>query len=280
MQQVTSFSKKTLRLGNDVINLATPVCMGIINVTPDSFYAESRNTSTDLLSTAGRQLEEGATILDLGGYSSRPGAIDIPEDEEINRVIPALKTLIDQFPGIHVSVDTFRSEVARIAIEEGAEMINDISGGEGDEKMFDLVASKEVAYVMMHMRGTPQTMNQFTNYDNLIPDLENYFQSKLTFLEGLGVSNIVIDPGIGFAKTANQSLEIIKNLRNFDKLNKPVLVGVSRKSLIRNILEVSTEDALNGTTVLNTIALLNGASILRVHDVKPAVETIKLVAQL
>lgn len=224
-------------------------------------------------------MTEGATILDIGGYSSRPGAEDISVEEELERVIPAISLLRKNFPDAYLSLDTFRAEVARVAIEEGVQMVNDISGGEGDPSMFDLIASKKVAYVLMHMKGTPQTMNSLTSYDNLMGELEGYFVSKLNQLSKMNVHNIVIDPGIGFAKTADQSFEIIKNLRIFDKLSKPLLVGVSRKSFIRKILDVNSEEALNGTTVLHTIALLNGASILRVHDVKEAMEAIKLVKQ-
>lgn len=280
VEQDTLFSKKTLTLGDDVIDLTTPICMGILNITPDSFYEKSRKSSDAIIAQAGQYLEEGASILDVGGYSSRPGAEHISLEEELQRVIPAVRNIISHFPGTHISIDTFRAEVASAAIEEGADMVNDITGGEGDPDMFNLVASKNVGYVLMHMRGTPQTMKNLTDYSNLLEEITEYFRSRISVLDKLNVNKIVIDPGIGFAKTADQSFEIIKNLRIFDILKKPVLVGVSRKSLIQKILGNTSGDALNGTTVLNTVALLNGASILRVHDVKYAMEAIKLVKEL
>jgi dihydropteroate synthase len=280
VEQDTLFSKKTLTLGGDVIDLTTPICMGILNITPDSFYEKSRKSGDAIIAQAGQYLEEGASILDVGGYSSRPGAEHISLEEELQRVIPAVRNIISHFPGTHISIDTFRAEVASAAIEEGADMVNDITGGEGDPDMFNLVASKNVGYVLMHMRGTPQTMKNLTDYSNLLEEITEYFRSRISVLDKLNVNKIVIDPGIGFAKTADQSFEIIKNLRIFDILKKPVLVGVSRKSLIQKILGNTSGDALNGTTVLNTVALLNGASILRVHDVKYAMEAIKLVKEL
>ena len=263
-----------------MIDLTTPICMGILNVTPDSFYDKSRKSGKAIIAQAGQYLEEGASIIDVGGYSSRPGAEHISEEEELQRVIPAIRNLISHFPGTHLSVDTFRAGVAGKAIEEGADMVNDITGGEGDSEMFNLVATQKVGYVLMHMRGTPQTMKNLTDYSNLIEEISEFFRSRISLLSELGTTEIVIDPGIGFAKTADQSFEILKNLIIFDILKKPVLVGVSRKSLIQKILKNTSGDALNGTTVLNTVALLNGASILRVHDVKYAMEAIKLVKQL
>ena len=263
------------------MELSQPKVMGIINVTPDSFFSGSRKRSiTEIMHTAEKMLAEGATFLDIGGYSSRPGAEDISESEELKRVLTPLKTLRAEFPDAILTIDTFRSNVARLAIEAGADIINDISAGQLDEKMLETVAALKVPYIAMHMRGTPQTMKTMTDYDHLLTDVMRYFAKIIHDCNELGVKDVVVDMGFGFAKTAEQSFQILKNLDYFKHLDKPILVGVSRKSMIYKSLEITADEALNGTTVLNTVALLKGASILRVHDVKEAVETINLVNRL
>jgi dihydropteroate synthase len=271
------YSKKTLNFKGNLLVLSEPVVMGILNVTSDSFYDGGAFQRTDqVLLKASEMIEEGASIIDVGGYSSRPQSKDISEKEEIERVIPAIKAIIKEFPKAFISVDTFRSNVAKAAFNEGAGMINDISGGSLDEKMFPLIADLNVPYVLMHMKGTPQTMTGLTNYGNMIIEMVEYFQKKTFQLKQLGVKDVIIDPGFGFAKTIDQNYELLKNLNYFKCLNLPILVGVSRKSMISKKLDIETQEALNGTTVLNTISLMNGANILRVHDVKYAIQAIKL----
>lgn len=251
--------------------------MGIVNVTPDSFYNKSRYTSDNLLKKVKSFIDEGADIIDIGGFSSRPGAADVSESDELKRVIPAIESITNNFPNIPISIDTFRSKVAIEACNVGACMINDISGGDADLKMFETVADLKVPYVLMHMRGTPKTMSQLTNYDDLLGEIILYFSEKISKLTSYGVNDIILDPGFGFAKDIEQNYHLLDNLKDLEILNLPILAGVSRKSMIYKTLDVSAEDALNGTTVLNTIALINGAKILRVHDVKQAKETINLV---
>ena len=254
--------------------------MGILNVTPDSFYNGSRfEDDKAILAQTEKMLLEGAAIIDVGGYSTRPGARDIPEEDELARVIPAIRCIIRNFPGAAISIDTFRSRIAEAAIGEGALLINDVSGG-SDERMFGVAGSFGVPYVLMHMRGTPQTMSAQTIYDHLIKDLMTYFQTRISDLHSKGVKDIIIDPGFGFAKTASQSFDLLQHLDHFKFLGLPILAGLSRKSMIWKTLGVDAEKALNGTTTLNTIALLKGASLLRVHDVKEAVEVIKLIEHL
>jgi dihydropteroate synthase len=276
--QITPFSAKyTLRLNGNLVDLSSPKVMGVINITPDSFFLNSRAANEkDILSRTEKMLEEGADFIDLGGYSSRPGAENISEEEETDRLIPAVKAIAKTFPEAYISADTFRAEVARLAVAEGAAMINDISGGNLDDKMFETVAGLQVPYVLMHMRGTPQTMKEETHYDNLVKDVVKELSEKVRQLDELQVHDIIIDPGFGFAKTIDQNYRILKNLQYFKALGHPVLAGLSRKSMIYRKLGITPEDALNGTTVLNTIALVNGACILRVHDVKEAVETVNL----
>lgn len=278
MAQDTAFSaKKTLNIGGKLVSLDTPKVMGIINVTPDSFYKGSRfNGEKEVLLKAEEMISEGASFLDIGGYSSRPRADDISISEEISRVKKHIKNIRKEFPSIIISIDTFRSEVAKNAINDGANIINDISGGQLDEKMLTTVSELGVPYILMHMRGTPQTMTKQINYDNLLLEIIDYFQSKISALRELGVKDIIIDPGFGFAKTVEQCYKILRDLRSFDLLEIPILVGLSRKSMIYKTLDIAPEDSLNGTTCLNTIALINGAKILRVHDVKKAVESVKL----
>lgn len=252
--------------------------MGILNITPDSFHAGSRfrPDSNEMVDTAGQMLADGATFLDIGGYSTRPGATDVSEAEEWDRVGPVIGKLVDTFPGVRLSIDTFRSGVARRAVQAGACLINDVSGGNLDAQMFQTVAELGVPYVLMHMRGTPQTMTKLTAYQNLVPDVLQELQAKLRILRRLGVADVVVDPGFGFAKTVPQNFTLLNALESFHQLDAPLLVGLSRKSMIWRTLGITAAGALNGTTVLNTLALQKGVSILRVHDVKPACEAIKL----
>ncbi len=278
MAKDTIFStKKTLNLKGKLMDLSTPIVMGILNITPDSFHIDSRISSDKkLLNQAETMLSQGATILDIGGYSSRPNATNISEEEELQRVIPAIEKVTTDFPEANISIDTFRSVVAQSAIEAGACIINDISGGTLDDEMYETVAKNQVTYIMMHMRGTPSTMSSLTTYDNVLMEMMDFFLSKINHLQSLGVSDIILDPGFGFAKTTDQNYHILKNLQYFKQLKLPLLAGISRKSMIYKSLSISAEEALNGTSVLNTLALSGGAQILRVHDVKEAIETIKL----
>lgn len=280
--QNTAFStNRTLNAGGQLLVLEPPVVMGILNVTPDSFFGASRLTEEKhLLQKAGQMLEEGAAILDVGGYSSRPGADDISAEEELKRVIPAVKALHKHFPGCILSIDTFRAEVARQALDEGASVVNDITGGHGDEAMMAVVAQRKVPYICMHMRGTPQTMMQHTVYTDLMGELLDYFHHRIVVLQHAGIKDIIIDPGFGFAKTPEQNFELLSRLELLQLTGKPVLAGLSRKSMIWKTLNTTPDDALNGTTALHMAALLKGVSILRVHDVKEAVQVVKLFTQL
>lgn len=274
-------TNKTLNLGGRLIDLRVPKIMGILNITPDSFYDGSRFTiETEILEGAEKMLQEGATILDVGGYSSRPGAEDISVTEELKRVTEAIRAILRRFPEALLSVDTFRSDVAAAAVQEGAVMVNDISGGSLDETMLKTVAGLNVPYVLMHLRGTPQTMTQHTQYENLVKDITDYFHQKTAQLQAFGIRDIIIDPGFGFAKTPAQNFELLNHLEYFGILGKPVLAGLSRKSMIWRTLALKPEEALNGTTALNTVALLKGASILRVHDVKEAQQVIQLLQEV
>lgn len=255
--------------------------MGIINVTPDSFFSESRKkNSNDLLLSAEKMLNDGATFLDVGGYSSRPGAHDITAFEETSRVVGSIESIMRRFPEAIISIDTFRSEVARNAVDAGAAIVNDISAGYLDEEMLKAVSKMDVPYIAMHMRGTPQTMKKLVDYDDLLTEVLKYFSSLINDCNHLGIKDVIIDPGFGFAKTAEQSFDLLNKLDQFHCLDRPLLVGVSRKSMIYQTLNLTAEKALNGTSVLNTVALFKGASILRVHDVKEAVEAVKLISQL
>ncbi len=270
-------NKTSLNIRGHLIDLSSPKVMGILNVTPDSFYAGSRvSDEKTLLNQAEQMLQEGATFLDIGGYSSRPGAKDISEKEEIERVIPAIKSVMKTFPEAIISVDTFRSDVAEMAIEHGASMVNDISGGELDLGMTSTVLKSGLPYVVMHMPGTPQTMQKNTHYTNVFDEVFNFLVHKVEDLQQKGINDIIIDPGFGFGKTIEQSYELLNKLECFRIIGVPLLVGFSRKSIIWKLLETDPQKALNGTTILNTIAIMKGASILRVHDVKPAIEIIKL----
>lgn len=255
--------------------------MGILNLTPDSFYDGGRFTDLPtLLQHVEKMIADGVSILDVGGYSSRPGAADIPEAEEINRVTAAIKTIRKEFGTIPISVDTFRAAVASAAVHEGAQIVNDISGGELDDQMLQTVASLKVAYICMHMKGTPQTMSGMSTYDNLLHEMTAYFHKKIFTLTQHGIKDIIIDPGFGFAKTGEQNFRVLNRLEHFRIFEKPVLVGLSRKSMIWKTLKTTPEHALNATTALNMVALIKGASILRVHDVKEAVECITLFKSL
>lgn len=273
-------SNKTLNVKGRLFDLTLPKVMGILNVTPDSFFDGGRFTNEgSIITQVEKMVNEGADIIDIGAYSSRPGAIDIPAEEEMKRMIMAVSVVHKKFPEIILSADTFRAEVAKAAINEGAAMINDISGGK-DENMFETAALLKVPYVLMHMRGTPQTMTQLTQYENLLKEIVDYFHIKIAKLQRLGVKDIIIDPGFGFAKTTKQNFELLAQLSYFKILEKPILAGLSRKSFLWKTLGTNPEGALNGTISANTIAVLQGASILRVHDVKEAVDCIRLVGQL
>ena len=255
--------------------------MGILNITPDSFYDKSRFSSKDhLLKRTDTMLSEGATFIDVGAYSSRPGAEFVSEEEERKRLIPALEIILKEFPDVLLSVDTFRSNIARETIDLGASIINDISGGDMDPEMFDVVVNKQVPYILMHMRGNPQTMSNLNNYDHLIVDIISELQAKVNHLQKRGLNDIIIDPGLGFAKDLLQNYEIVKKLNSFKCIGHPLLIGASRKSMIYKLLECEPQNALIGTTVVHSACLLNGASILRVHDVKEAIEAIKITTLL
>jgi dihydropteroate synthase len=276
-------STKTLNIRGKLILLDRPVVMGILNVTPDSFYSASRQTDEYKIKNRIETIIcEGAAFMDVGSYSTRPDATVVSEAEEWRRLEPALKMLNDNHSDMMVSVDTFRAEIARRAVEDyGVAIINDISGGMIDEKMFETVANLNVPYVLMHIKGTPQTMQQHTGYTNFIEEMMLYFSDKLKILRSLGVNDIIIDPGFGFSKTTDQNYELMRYLKEFSTMTEcPLLVGVSRKSMIYNFLNISAEESLSGTTALNAFALLNGADILRVHDVKAAVETIRIIDKL
>jgi dihydropteroate synthase len=271
-------SKNSIRLGKKLFSLAHPRVMGILNCTPDSFYEGSRIQTMDaVLKMAEKQIREGASILDVGGYSSRPNASEVSLAEEIARTQNAIISIKKEFPEIVISIDTFRSEVARIALESGADLINDISGGEIDPKIWKIAAHYQCPYILMHMRGNPKTMQSQTDYRNLFSDVSKYFSVKINQLKQLGVHDVILDPGFGFAKTLDQNYELLDRLKDLHFLEKPILVGFSRKSMIYRLLDSTPEEALNGTTVLNTKAILKGAQILRVHDVKEATEVLKLL---
>jgi len=278
MAKDTFFRKKeTLNAGGRLIDLSSPKVMGIINLTPDSFYAGSRKQGMEYaLQQAEKMLMEGAAFLDLGAYSSRPGADDISIQEETDRLLPVVESIAARFPGALLSIDTFRSQVAEDAIRAGAHIINDISGGQLDENMFATVAKLQVPYILMHMKGTPKTMDQEALYDDVFTEVYDYFVDKYHQLKKLGVHDVIIDPGFGFAKKAGHSYALISRLQDFNVLQLPILTGISRKKMIYGLLGGTAADALNGTTALNTIALMKGANILRVHDVKEAVEAIKI----
>jgi dihydropteroate synthase len=274
----TFFQKKvTLNAGGKLIDLSSPKVMGIINLTPDSFYAGSRKQDiNEALLQAERMLNDGAAMLDIGAYSSRPGADDISIAEETDRLLPVVEMLSARFPDTILSIDTFRSQVAETAINAGAHIINDISGGQLDEDMFATVARLQAPYILMHMKGTPKNMNQLAQYDNVFDEVFDYFSNKYHALKQAGVKDVIIDPGFGFAKKTEHSYTLMNRLQDLNVLGLPVLVGISRKRMIYKTLGTTADKALNGTTALNAIALSKGANILRVHDVKEAVEAVKI----
>lgn len=281
MQNNAIYSNITWNLRGRLYLLDRPRVMGILNITPDSFYAGSRLThETDILDRATRMVNEGADLFDIGGYSTRPGASPVDEAEELRRVLPAVELLTNHFPETPLSIDTFRSSVARKAVEAGASLVNDVSGGELDPRMMDTVAELGVPYILMHMRGTPETMSSLATYTDLIKEITDYFHRKVDQLRQRGVRDIVLDPGFGFAKIGDQNFELLRSLAVFQAFRLPVLVGLSRKSMIWRTLSIEPEEALNGTTALHMVALQQGARILRVHDVKPARECIQLFNRL
>ncbi len=271
----------TINCNGKLIDFATPRVMGILNITPDSFFdGGAYKNESEILQQVEKMRSEGATFIDIGAYSSRPGATHISEKEELQRIVPIIKLLVTHFPDILISVDTFRSMVAKKSIEAGAAMINDISGGTMDVNMFTTVAALQVPYIIMHMLGTPQNMQQNPQYDAVTKEVTSFFAEQLFKLHQLKVNDVLIDVGFGFGKTVEHNYELLKNLALFKSLDAPILVGISRKSMLYKPLELTPKTALNATTAANTIALLNGANILRVHDVKEAMEAIKIVGQL
>ncbi len=271
----------TINCKGQLLDLSTPKVMGILNVTPDSFYDGGRFIEAkEILLQVEKMFQEGATFIDIGGQSSKPNANIVSVDEELARVVSAVDLILKNFPQAILSIDTFNSKVAKIGIENGAAIINDISAGMLDDKMMETVAQLQVPYIIMHMRGTPQTMQNHTNYDNLVKEILFYFSERIAKARSLGINDLIVDTGFGFAKTIEQNFELLSKLELLQMLELPILVGMSRKSMIYKTLETTAENALNGTSSLNTIALTKGANILRVHDVKEAVECVKLFNQL
>ena len=268
----------TINIKGTLLDLTKPKIMGILNITPDSFFdGGDYNSEYKILNQVEKMLTEGADIIDVGGHSSRPGAKKISIEKETERVIPIIKLIAGKFKNIIISIDTFRSEIARKAIEAGASIINDISGGDLDKKMYEVAGELKVPYIIMHMKGVPSNMQNETKYDNIIFDIIKNLSYKIDLAKKAGIVDIIIDPGFGFGKSLKDNFKILKNLSSFKQLNQPIMVGLSRKSMIYKLLESSANDALNGTTCLNSISLNNGANIIRVHDVKEAKETVKLI---
>ena len=271
----------TINCKGQLIDLSLPKVMGILNVTPDSFFDGGKyKNESEILSQVEKHLSEGASLIDLGGYSSRPGADFVSENEELHRVVPVVELILKQFPETLISIDTFRSEVAKKSIETGAAIINDISAGKLDENMLSTIGKLCVPYIMMHMKGNPKTMQQQTDYDDLTKDVISYFAERIHAAHTEKINDIIIDPGFGFSKTTTQNYELLHNLELLQMIDKPLLAGISRKSMIYKTLNTTPEYALNGTTALHMIALQKGAKILRVHDVKEAVECVTLFKQL
>lgn len=271
----------TINCKGKLVDLSSTKVMGILNITPDSFYDGGKFTNEKaILSQTEKMLSEGATFIDVGAYSSRPGAKHISEDKELARIIPVINLLTKEFPKIIISVDTFRSRIAKKTINAGAAIINDISGGNMDENMFNTVAELQVPYILMHMQGTPQNMQKNPVYENVVQEIITFLSKKIFELHQLKLNDIIVDVGFGFGKTIEHNYQILKDLEFFKNLDKPILAGVSRKSMLYKPLDITAKDALNVTTSANTIALLNGANILRVHDVKEAVEAVKIVSQI
>lgn len=271
----------TINCNGKLIDLSTPKVMGILNCTPDSFYDGGKYKSeSQFLSQVEKMLSDGATFVDIGAYSSKPNSEFVSEEEELNRLLPVIELVLKSFPNTIISVDTFRSKIANKAIENGAAIVNDISAGNLDEKMLETVAKLQVPYIMMHMKGTPQTMQTLAQYDNICKEMLFYFSERVGKARSFGINDIIIDPGFGFAKTLEQNYKVMQKLELFQMLELPLLVGISRKSMIYKTLETTAENSLNGTTFLNAISLQKGANILRVHDVKEAVESVKLFNKL
>ncbi len=271
----------TLNCKGSLISLQTPKIMGILNITPDSFYDGGRyQKPEEVLRQTEKMLRDGATFIDVGAYSSRPGAAHVSEQEEESRILPIVELLLTEFPEVLLSIDTFRSSIARSCIKQGAALINDISAGAQDPQMMKTIGELGVPYVMMHMRGTPQTMSGLTDYEDLLKEIVYYFSEKIALARAAGINDIVLDPGFGFAKNLDQNYELLKNMDLLQNLEYPLLIGLSRKSMIYKLLEQSPDEALNGTTALHMYGLIKGANILRVHDVKEAVECVRLFTQL
>jgi len=267
----------TINCKGQLIDLSTPKVMGILNVTPNSFFDGGKyKNESEIRSQVEKMLNDGATFIDIGAYSSKPNADFVSEAEELQRIVPIVNLILKNFPETLLSIDTFRSEVAKTCIENGAAIINDISAGNVDDKMLETIAKYNVPYIMMHMRGTPQTMQSMTDYENIVKEMLFYFSEKVAKARSLGINDLILDPGFGFAKTVEQNFEVLQKLDLFSILELPILVGFSRKSMIYKPLNSNAENSLNGTTVLNSIALTKGAKILRVHDVKEAMECVAL----
>jgi len=271
----------TINCAGKLIDLSIPKIMGILNITPDSFYDGGRyNSDKKILDHVEKMIIDGAVFIDIGAYSSRPGGVDIDENEELKRIIPAIELVNKKFPEIIISIDTFRSKVAEACLNSGASIINDISASQLDEKMMETIAKYNVPYIIMHMKGNPQNMMDKTNYDDMLQEMIKYFSKKINQAISYKINDIIIDPGFGFAKNIKQNYDLLNHLDLLKILDKPIMVGISRKSMIYKSLDSTPQEALNGTTVLNTVALIKGASILRVHDVKEANECIKLIGSL
>ena len=267
----------TINCKGILVDLSTPKVMGILNVTPNSFYDGGKyKNETEILSQVEKMLEDGTSFIDIGAYSSKPNAEFVSEQEEIIRIAPVVDLVLKHFPDTMLSIDTFRSEVAKIALESGAAIINDISAGMLDDKMLEIIGKYNVPYIMMHMRGNPQTMQTLTNYEDILKEMLFYFSERVAKARTFGINDLILDPGFGFAKAIDQNYEVFQKMELFKILELPLLVGISRKSMIYKSLDIAIGDAINGTTVLNTLALTKGANIIRVHDVKEAVECVTL----
>ena len=281
MPKYTPFKDpKNMKIKNNSIDFSTstPIIMGILNISSDSFYDGGKYSDDNkIIIQTQKMLDEGADIIDIGGQSSKPGAKQIDAKKELSIVLPVIKLLKSRFPGIIISIDTFWSEVAKKCVEEGADIINDISAGEIDKNMFNVVRELQVPYIMMHMQGEPENMQNKPQYKDIIKEIKYFFEQKISELKHKGFSKIIIDPGLGFGKSITHNYKLINNITSFKELELPILIGASRKSLIYNVLDIEAKYALNGTTIINTLALINGANILRVHDVKEAMECIKII---
>ncbi len=273
-------SKMTINCRGTLIDLRTPRVMGILNATPDSFFQSSRVTQLEVVKKTEEMLLQGVDFVDIGGYSTRPGADEITPEEELRRLLPIVRILVKEFPQLLISIDTFRSEVARCCLLEGACMINDISAGFLDDAMWEVIADFQVPYIAMHLKGTPHTMGQHTDYKDIVKEMLFYFSERKTKAQQYGINDFIIDPGFGFSKTLEQNYEVLQKMKLFQMLELPILVGFSRKTMLFKLLETSADQVLNATTVVNTLALTQGADILRVHDVKEARECVKIFQKI